>query len=310
MAQQRFAAVHYYQGLHDVASVLLLVAGERAAFAILRRLAAGPLRDATRPTLDPVLELLGFMAPLLEAADPELADLAASVGLPPYYALSWFITWFAHDVRGLGAAARLFDLFLATHPLMPLYVGAAAMRGQRRALLAAGRGDGGMPALHSALTNLDVLSGTSADRLACEALELYRRLRPEAVLAARRLRAEMAVAPRAFKDRRTGMWRVPEPSKRAVLAAAAAAAGGGGRNRAAAAASKPPVPQWRQLQQAIAKLLALPGVRVTGGGAGAGGAGPVAVLLSLGVYTAVAAATWAMMRLQLDGGGGARLPWG
>lgn len=36
---------------------------------------------------------------------------------------------------------------------------------------------------------------------------------------------------------------------------------------------------------------------------------PAAVLLSLGVYTAVAAATWAVMRLQADGGGGG-LPWG
>jgi hypothetical protein len=54
------------QGLHDVASVLLLIAGERAAFSILCRLATGALRDATRPTLDPVLELLGLMGPVLE----------------------------------------------------------------------------------------------------------------------------------------------------------------------------------------------------------------------------------------------------
>lgn len=204
------------QGLHDVASVLLLVAGERAAYAILCRLVTGPLRDATRPTLDPVLELLGLMGPLMEVsgrhcllwvalcvatsknpaqqldllhhckavrfyslicvnwlsasqvADPELAALARDVDLPPYYALSWFITWFSHDVGGLEAAARLFDLFLAVHPLMPLYVGAVAMRSQRRALLAAGRGEGGMPALHSALTNLDVTRSLSADQLACQ----------------------------------------------------------------------------------------------------------------------------------------------
>jgi hypothetical protein len=54
------------QGLHDVASVLLLVAGERAAFAILCRLTTGALRDATRPTLDPVLELLGLMEPVMQ----------------------------------------------------------------------------------------------------------------------------------------------------------------------------------------------------------------------------------------------------
>lgn len=55
--------------MHDVASVLLLVVGELPAYATLTRVAAGPLRDATRPTLDPVLELLGLMGPILEASD-------------------------------------------------------------------------------------------------------------------------------------------------------------------------------------------------------------------------------------------------
>jgi hypothetical protein len=102
-----------------------------------------------------------------KAADPELAELARDLSLPPYYALSWFITWFSHDVAGLDVAARLFDLFLALHPLMPLYVGAAAMASQRAALLAAGRGEGGMPELHSALTNLDITRALGVDDLAC-----------------------------------------------------------------------------------------------------------------------------------------------
>lgn len=101
-------------------------------------------------------------------ADPELAALSDELSLPPYYALSWFITWFSHDMPGLDAAARLFDLFLAVHPLMPLYVGAAAMHSQQGALLAAGRGEGGMPELHSALNNLDVTKVLDADQLACK----------------------------------------------------------------------------------------------------------------------------------------------
>lgn len=85
--------------------------------------------------------------------------------LPPYYALSWFITWFSHDVPRLESAARLFDAFLSSHPLLPLYVGAVAMRSQRGALLAAGRGECGMPALHSALVNLNVLRARGPDEL-------------------------------------------------------------------------------------------------------------------------------------------------
>mmetsp|Transcript_19977 Transcript_19977/g.43523 ORF Transcript_19977/g.43523 Transcript_19977/m.43523 type:complete len:1516 (-) Transcript_19977:1907-6454(-) len=51
-------AVYYYQGLHDVASVLLMVCGERAAFPLLCRLCTCHLRDCTRNRLDAVLELL------------------------------------------------------------------------------------------------------------------------------------------------------------------------------------------------------------------------------------------------------------
>lgn len=145
-----------------MAGVLLLVAGEARAFALLRSLAVGHLRDATRSTLDAVLELLGLLQPILEVADPELAGALASHGLPPFFALSWFITWFAHDMPDLGGAARLFDLFLASHPLMPLYVGAAAMRSQRATLLACEE----MPELHSALMKLNITRAATIDELA------------------------------------------------------------------------------------------------------------------------------------------------
>lgn len=61
-------------------------------------------------------------------ADEELAQYILKAGILPYFALSWYITWFAHDVQSLPQIARLFDLFMASHPLMPLYVGAAAMK--------------------------------------------------------------------------------------------------------------------------------------------------------------------------------------
>jgi hypothetical protein len=82
--------------------VLLLVAGEPAAFEMLCQLSTGHLRDATRSSLDPVIELLGLMGPIVAAADPELASYLAKQGLPPFYALSWFITWFSHDLADFG----------------------------------------------------------------------------------------------------------------------------------------------------------------------------------------------------------------
>jgi hypothetical protein len=52
-----------------------------------------------------------------------------------HFAVSWCLTWFTHTVPSLSTAARLFDLFLASNPLMPLYIGVAAMQACRGALL-------------------------------------------------------------------------------------------------------------------------------------------------------------------------------
>lgn len=197
--------VHYYQGLHDVASVLLLVAGEPAAFDMLCQLSTGHLRDATRSSLDPVIELLGLMGPIVAAADPELASYLAKQGLPPFYALSWFITWFSHDLADFGEVCRLFDLFLATHPLMPLYVGAAAMHSQRQQLLAAEE----MPILHSKLVNLCVTKMATADQLAIQAIKLYKRATPESIIASRQLLLQQCITPRV--ELSAGVWRYPEP---------------------------------------------------------------------------------------------------
>ena len=49
--------------------------------------------------------------------------------LPP---CSWYMTWFAHDVPSLPQIARLFDLFLSSHPLMPLYLAAVAIKASER----------------------------------------------------------------------------------------------------------------------------------------------------------------------------------
>jgi uncharacterized membrane protein YGL010W len=78
-----------------------------------------------------VVELLGLLLPLLRRLDAPLAAHLEAAGLgegPPVFALAWVLTWFAHGVPELPTAARLFDAFLASHPLLPLYAAAAAMK--------------------------------------------------------------------------------------------------------------------------------------------------------------------------------------
>ena len=82
--------VYYYQGLHDVASVLLLTLGQRLGFNLLRVLVVGHLRDSTRESLDPVMEVLGLMGLVVQAADPELAAYLQVIGSGR--SIAWLLT--------------------------------------------------------------------------------------------------------------------------------------------------------------------------------------------------------------------------
>lgn len=48
--------------------------------------------------------------------------LRAEVGT--VFALSWLITWFGHVLSDFRHVVRLYDFFLACHPLMPIYFAA------------------------------------------------------------------------------------------------------------------------------------------------------------------------------------------
>ncbi|RMZ52308.1 hypothetical protein APUTEX25_005061, partial [Auxenochlorella protothecoides] len=199
--------VWYYQGLHDVASVLLFTLGEAGGAAVLSQLVVTHLRDATRPDLLAATQTLGLLYPLLRAADPQLYTHLLSLDEPalevPFFALSWHLTWFAHDVADLNQVCRLFDLFLASHPLMPLYLAAVAVKSCRQAVFACGS-DG--PAVYAALKGLKVLSpsGPGADALARDAAALYRAVPPSAL---RYLDLGQAVTPDAYLVQ--GLWKVP-----------------------------------------------------------------------------------------------------
>lgn len=117
----------FLQGLHEIAGVLLLQVGQNVSYHLLVQLAQGHLRDSTRQSLDAVIESLQLLYSILKAADAELADHIMATGIEPFFAISWVITWFAHHVSP-DLVARLFDLFIASHPLMPVYLYVEGMR--------------------------------------------------------------------------------------------------------------------------------------------------------------------------------------
>eukprot|EP00958_Prasinococcus_capsulatus_P003600 scaffold324_cov394-Prasinococcus_capsulatus_cf.AAC.21 len=113
----------------------------------------------------------------------QVAKFLRDCNVPPYYALSWVITWFSHDVHDLGSAARLFDLFLVSTPLMPLYVSAALLVSHKESLLSCSP-DCDQAEVHHFLNKLDLFSGTSTPDVIFVALHLHKQFPPRELIRA------------------------------------------------------------------------------------------------------------------------------
>ena len=198
---------HYYQGFHDVAAVVLDVAGfdpsgERRALAICRALVRRRLSDACKKDFADVSTALKLLPPLIHALDGELGqilfrphDPEFALLLEPLWALSWAVTLFAHNVDDTSLVV-LWDRLLAAPPCFPLYVGAALVVHHRESLIATATEDDAAPFLHGALSKLPGLtSGPAAwDAIATSARRLLATTPPARAVARapRRLRPYLA----------------------------------------------------------------------------------------------------------------------
>jgi len=122
--------LRYYQGFHDIASVVLLNLpnNPQQASAILRSIAKSHLTDAMQDDFSKVTNLLEIVFyPLLQCFDEELHDFLVLCELSPSVFLTWIVTLFAHQVHNPETASRFMDCFIASHHLMPLYLSMAVM---------------------------------------------------------------------------------------------------------------------------------------------------------------------------------------
>ncbi|XP_074119144.1 TBC1 domain family member 20-like isoform X2 [Sminthopsis crassicaudata] len=162
--------LHYYQGYHEVALALLLVLGPRAAAALLDQLSMHHLRDFMDPTMDNTWHILNYLLPLLARESPQLHSFMERAEVGTVFALSWLLTWFGHVLPEPTHVLRLMDFFLASHPLMPVYVAAAVVLYREPEVLAC---PCDMPSLHQLLSRLPQPLPTES--LLAQALNLFTR---------------------------------------------------------------------------------------------------------------------------------------
>eukprot|EP00062_Callorhinchus_milii_P015810 gi/632966434/ref/XP_007899413.1/ PREDICTED: TBC1 domain family member 20-like [Callorhinchus milii] len=143
--------LHYYQGYHDIAVTFLLVMGPRMAAALLQILSTHHLRDFMDNTMENTKHILNYLMAILEQVKPELHEFIQRAEVGTIFALSWLITWYGHVLSEFCHTVRLYDFFLASHPLMAIYFAAVVVLHREEAVL---RCDCDMPSVHQLLSQI------------------------------------------------------------------------------------------------------------------------------------------------------------
>jgi hypothetical protein len=118
-------SLHYYQGYHDICVTCLMVLGEESAFHVMNKVSLHHLKEFMEETMEKTSALLEIIPVLLQQEDPTLYEFLSASGVGSIYSLSWVITWFSHILRRYKTVGRLFDFFLCSDKLMPVYLAAS-----------------------------------------------------------------------------------------------------------------------------------------------------------------------------------------
>ncbi|MPC39845.1 TBC1 domain family member 20 [Portunus trituberculatus] len=129
------------RGYHDVAITFLLVTGEDMGFRLVEKLSVTHLRDFMRPTMEKTNYYLTYLYPILENANQPLYECLEKSGVGTVFCLPWLITWFAHTLSDYRHVVRLYDFFLASPDLMPMYIATAIVLQKEKELMADNEGE-------------------------------------------------------------------------------------------------------------------------------------------------------------------------
>ncbi|KAI8974866.1 rab-GTPase-TBC domain-containing protein [Trametes punicea] len=150
---RRRPRLHYFQGYHDIVSVLFLTLPKELHFPVTEKISLHRVRDSMGSTLEPVVGLLRILKRVLHLADEKFAAVLERAAPLPYYALSNLLTLFSHDVPTLPLIQHIFDYLLSRPPIAVVYLAAALTLTRRQEVqMLEEEGEEGM--MHSLLTGL------------------------------------------------------------------------------------------------------------------------------------------------------------
>lgn len=166
----------YYQGYHDVAVTFLLVVGDEVAFDIMAFLSTHHLVECMQETMEPTQRRLMFLYPLVRYERPALCDYLEKSTVGTLFALPWYLTWFGHSLNSYRDVVRLYDYFLASSFLLPIYLTASIVLYREDEIFAE---DCDMASMHCVLSKLP--DNLPFEYLMRQADDLYKRYPPDVV---------------------------------------------------------------------------------------------------------------------------------
>ncbi len=115
--------LYYYQGYHDIVGVFLMVLeDDYLTFKVVEAVTLKFLSDNMSEDFTIVSKIMKLIFNLIALEDRILYKFLLDSGIEPYFAMSWFITWFSHDIKDINFIAPIFDVLLCSHPLYCIYL--------------------------------------------------------------------------------------------------------------------------------------------------------------------------------------------
>jgi hypothetical protein len=101
---------------------MLVVDDDQLAFALSESISRNFIADFMRSDFRNLCLFMRLIFDIIKIKDKKLYKHLKQSKIEPYVALSWLITWFAHDVKSLDEIARVYDAILSSPPIFSIYL--------------------------------------------------------------------------------------------------------------------------------------------------------------------------------------------
>lgn len=162
-------SLHYYQGYHDICLTFLLMMEEEVAFKIVNKVSNSHLKYFMEETMTCTSNHLQIIYLILKDEEPKLHDYLTRSEVGTIFSLSWVITWFSHVLSDFDDITRLFDFFISSHFLMPIYLSVSILLYKREKIYTI---DCDMASMHKYLTGIPHNEKLPFDKLVMDTLAL------------------------------------------------------------------------------------------------------------------------------------------